>query len=355
MATESRDPGFPEFLAAGQSAEAVGRHFIEVPLAAAQQSAFESAIELLALMRMLPVAFAASQKNELTRILKTSDEKDPRVVALKSSMEQAALLQATAQRGQARVQRALTLASGALAGGGAGFHGFVSDSNLAPLKGLTVRVTETRHGQGKTFTTTTQDDGFFSIDLGRSMMPPRDPAAKPRPTNVAEWIAELFAARSEAPTASSARSHEPDLFADRSMDAAAGAAPSNADASAGRVEIVKSGTLLYRDPIPVELTAGSIYREYVIADAPPPSGADDRDDVPSDRPRSPREPRPPREPKPPRATEPPPQPSAADVRDVALDRPSPPREPKPPRETEPPRETKPPERSAKSGQPKKKK
>jgi len=240
VATEPRKTAFPEFAADIQSVDAVGRQFIEVPLEGAQQSVLGSAADLAALLSVLPDAFAASQRRELSRILKSGNDRDPRVAALQASIEQADVLHATAGRGQARVQRALV----ALAGGSAVFHGFVSDGDLAPLEGLTVRLTDPKTAGGKTLTAKTEADGHFSIDLGLNNSASRGSGAKP----VAQRIADLFAVRSEDPTA---------------------APPGNAEVGVGQVEILRNETLLSSDPTPVVLNAGSVYREYVIVDAAP--------------------------------------------------------------------------------------
>ena len=239
MTAKSRKTGFPDFVADIQSAEDVSRQFIDAPLAAAQQSALGSAAALATLLGMLPDAFAASQQRELNRILKSGNDNDPRVAALQASIEQAERLHTTARRGQARVQRALV----ALAAGGDVFHGFVSDSDLAPLEGLTVRLTETPAEGVKAFTATTEADGYFSIDLSPNTSTRRDAGAKASPINLSQRIAALFARGSDDRTTAPA---------------------GNPETSVGQVEILKYDRLLYRDPTLVALKEGRIYREYVI-------------------------------------------------------------------------------------------
>ena len=256
MAPKSRQTGFPDFVADSPSPESARRQSIEAPLEAAQQSALDSATALATLLSMLPDAFAVSQQRELNRILKSGSDNDPRVAALQASIEQAERLHTTARRGQARVQRAL----GALAGGGEVFHGFVSDSDHAPLAGLTVRVTGTQAGV-KAFMATTEADGYFTIDLSTNTSTRRDAGTKASPINLSQRIAALFAGGS----------------GDRRTTA-----PAGTETSVGQVEIVKQDTLLYRDPTPVALNEGRVYREYVIAGTAPSSASDVRD-VPSGR------------------------------------------------------------------------
>ena len=262
MASESRTTGFPEFVADMQSSEAVRRQLVDIPMAAAQQSVLGTAAALASLLGGLPDAFAASQRRELDRILKSGDDRDPRVAALRASIAQADVLCATAQLGQTRVERMV----GALAGGGEAFHGFVSDSHLAPLEGLTVRLTETKAEAQKAFTARTEADGYFSIDLGGKPWTPRDGAAKGRPINMAERMGDLFGGASEGATP---------------------AAAENREAKFGQVEILKNDSVLYRDPVDVALNDGSTYREYVIPEITPSSSSGVRDG-PSEPPNTPR-------------------------------------------------------------------
>lgn len=262
-----------DFLRDVPSVDAVRRQFIDGPLQASEPAALEIAAELFALLRTLPDAFAASQRRELGRLLRTSDAKDARVMALQASIEQADALRATAQLGQVRLERAM----GTLIGGVTGFHGFVSDGNLAPLPKLTVRLTASAQGKGKTFSGTTQADGFFSIELEKTT---RDSGAKRGPTSMIDRLAAVFAGGGADAHLAAARPDE---------------------TGEGRVEILKGGTVIYSDPVPVVLGEGSVYREYVIAtgEAPPAhSGTLDLRDTPPDRPGGP----PPR-PTPPRGGE----------------------------------------------------
>ena len=252
MATKSRKTGIPEFFADTQSAENLRRQFIEAPMEAASQSALGVGIELATLMSILPDAFAASQRRELERVQESGKENDARVAALRTSIEQADVLRTMARRGQVRIQRALV----AVAANDDVFHGFVSDADLAPLKGLTVRLTGGRNTRAKAFSATTDDDGYFSIALGAKSDAQRDSGAKASPINVSQRITNLMAGLSQETSASSAAS---------------------AEGGVSQVEILKRGTLLHRDPVLVARDGGSIYREYVIADTEASSASDFRD------------------------------------------------------------------------------
>lgn len=240
MATESRKSGFPKFIVDVQSAEGLRRQFIEAPMETAQPSALGAAAELANLMSILPDAFVTSQRRELERIKRSGNENDPRVAPLQTSIEQVSVLQTIAQRGQTRVQRALA----AIASNDNVFHGFVSDRDVVPLKGLTVRLTDKNTKSAKAFTATTDAEGYFSIDLGTDKPSPRDSDAKPNPINLSKWMADLMAGLSQDTSQAPAASTE---------------------AGIGQVEILNAkGKLLHRDPTLVALSGGSIYREYVI-------------------------------------------------------------------------------------------
>lgn len=266
MATESRTTGFPEFTADMQSPDAMRRQFIEVPLAAAQQPAMRSAAELMSLMRLLPTALVASQQRELTRVLKSADERDPRVLVLKASIEQVEVLRTTGRQGQARVQRAIE----SLSGGGDVFLGFVSDVNFVPQEGLTVRLTDTKGAGEKSLSATTERDGSFSIELGTKTSRVSSSIPSAGSANVMQRI---FA-----------------LFADAGQESTAGAQPTKdgGEANVGQVEILGNGKLLYRDPMPVVLQHGSVYREYVIPDTSSSSTSGVRDVPPAPSTRPPR-------------------------------------------------------------------
>ncbi len=208
MADQSGTTGFSEFSSAAQTPDAVRQKLIDAQMEAARQPALDLAGELLTFLGSLPGAFAESQRRELKRLMRSTDEKDPRVAALQASIEQADMLQSTALSGQARVNRALT----ALSRGGDYFQGFVSDADFAPLADRTVQLTGF-----KTYSATTEADGYFSIALDLKEMFSREPAAAGK---TGEW----------------------------------------------QVEILKGSTLIYRDPTPLVLSGGSAYREYVVSE-----------------------------------------------------------------------------------------
>ena len=261
MATESDRTEFAGFFNT-KSAETLRRQFIEAPLEAAGQSALGSGIELGNLLSMLPAAFVASQDRELKRVLSSGIENDPRVAALESSIEQAGVLQTMAQRGQVRIERALV----AVAGKDHVFHGFVSDADLAPLKGLTVRLTGSKATRSKTLSTTTDDDGYFSIALGTKSNMQQDSGAKASKISLAQRISDLMAGPGIEPISTPLESVP------------------NEDAS--QVEILKKGKLAHSDPVLVARDQGSVYREYVISTEKPPSASDFRKFMSASKPRS---------------------------------------------------------------------
>ena len=247
MATQSRNSGIPEFFADTESAEDLRRKFIEDPMEGSAQSALRTGSELANLMSFLPGAFVASQQRELERVKRSGGEKDPRVAALQASIEQADLLQTMALRGQVRVKRALV----ALTSNDAVFHGFVSDSELAPLKGLTVRLTDSKNPRAKTFSAVTDDDGYFSMALGTKSAIRDATGAKVKSINLSQRLAALTARLSREPGAPP---------------------PAGAEANLSQVEILSKQKLVFTDPVPVALDGGSIYREYAITDPSSPSG-----------------------------------------------------------------------------------
>ena len=155
MATNERKTTLPGFFTDTNSEENVRRQFIEAPLEAASQPALGAALELATLLGILPNAFVASQQRELKRVVQSSSENDPRAVALQTLINHADVLRTMARRGQVRIQRALVT----VADDGDVFHGFVSNSDFAPLRGLTVRLTDTKTASVKAFIATTDVDG----------------------------------------------------------------------------------------------------------------------------------------------------------------------------------------------------
>lgn len=240
MKTNSRNTEFPDFFADTKSPESVRRQFLETPLEGARQSAIGPALELAQLLTLLPDAFAASQRRELKRIQSSAKEYDPRVAALEASIEQADAMRLMARRGEVRAQRSLT----AFATRDEVFHGFVSDSELNPLPGLTVQLTSGREKINKEFSATTDDDGYFSIPVGRKGSTKRE-GEKQAENLTPEQIAELLARRGKE-TSDYQQQWE--------------------GRTGIRVEILKKDKLLHEDPVPIGLGEGSAYREYFISD-----------------------------------------------------------------------------------------
>ena len=247
MDTKSSNTGFPEFFVDAKSAESVQRQFIDAPLQAALQSGFGTALEVAKLLRVLPDAFAASQRSELDRIKQSAEKNDPRVAALEASIEQADDLRRVVRLAEIRTQRSLI----ALVNEREVFHGFVSDSHMNPLKGLTVQVTAGKAGRAKSLSDITDADGYFNISLGKTS-PPRS-SGKEAANITPEQIAELFA-RQE-------KEREGEHLDDETREES-------------RVEILKKGKLLYEDPTALRLDEGSVYREYVISEKASPSKPD---------------------------------------------------------------------------------
>jgi hypothetical protein len=253
MATQSNRSEFPSFFADTKSAETLRRQFIEAPLEGAQQSVLTSGLELANLLSVLPDAFVASQRRELERMKKSGKDNDPRTTALQASIEQTNVLRTTTQRGQARVRRIAV----ALADSHDLFHGFVSDAESAPLKGLKVRLVDSSKTRGaKTLTATTDHDGYFSIPIDAQNN--AESRAKSSQMNLSERITNLFAGSGKV------------------MNAAASTGSSVASEGGYQVEILKKGEVAYRDPALVSMGEGSVYREYVIAADKPPSASDFR-------------------------------------------------------------------------------
>jgi hypothetical protein len=239
MATKN---SFSGLFGSARSPEEIRRRFIEAPLDASGPAALASALEIASVLTKLPDVFIASQNKELARLRATAGENDPRADALQASIEQAQELTATAQKGQARVQR---VAAAAVAGQKV-FHGFVSAPGLEPVAGLTVRLSERKAG-GATGTATTDADGYFSMPLGPKEYGAAD--TKNREFSLSQRINRLMETRAVNLNAS----------ADTADTAAA--APQTEEST---VQIFRNKKLLHEDPIPVDLSGGSIYREYVV-------------------------------------------------------------------------------------------
>lgn len=232
------------FLSGDQSAAKIRRDFIDKPLASAKLSLLGTGMELLDLMSILPDAFIASQERELERVKGSGAENDDRTKALEASIEQARTLRATVQRGESRVQRALS----SLSDNSHAFHGFVSDADLNPLGGLTVHLI-TRETGKRGLTALTDDDGYFRIPLAKKKgAAGKEFREQVRDTSFSQRLNDLFA---QNPLASTVSANANGSTSDPGEEA--------------EVEILQKNTVVYTDPHHVPTGGGSVYREYVVS------------------------------------------------------------------------------------------
>jgi hypothetical protein len=245
MARNFKQTGLPDFFVDSKSPEKIRKQFIDGPAKAAQQAAFAPALELVELFSLLPDAFAKSQKRELERLKSSAEDNDPRVAALEASIARAETMISVARRGEMRVQRSLM----ALAMGEDVFHGFVSDTKLNPLEGLTVQVSLTSDPKSKKLSATTEEDGYFRIPLGKRSGRTNKETEEEAEDLTPEKIAELLARQKQ--------------------DRAGDYQPGGRSDEDSFVQIFKKSHLLHEDPVAVELGDGSVYREYVISGEKP--------------------------------------------------------------------------------------
>lgn len=212
---------------------------------AVKPAALDAAGEVLAVLALLPDAFIRSQKRELARVMRTEkDEKNPRVAGLRRSIEQVEILGETARHGQSRIERLSTM----LDNDKHVFQGFVSDAELRPLPGVRVQVSDAEATGGKTLSAVTAGDGYFAIALSAK--------GNERGTPMTEGLADVLNRAFAAPGKADAKN------ARVKAEAAAAAASQQRKA---RVEIFDAaGKSLHKDPQPLPLGAGGIYREYVV-------------------------------------------------------------------------------------------
>lgn len=249
------------FFNGGVSAGSMQKEFIEAPMAAARQPAITTGLDLLAFMSAMPDIFLASEQRELRRLARTSDNKnDPRIERLKVSIERASELSSTAKLGKTRIDRAIV----ALSNEDNVFHGFVSDTNLKPQEKLTVRISAFRDGDNggdketKSFSATTDADGYFSISLGKEKTCTRKSGANESAVKLSEQMEERLAsvnAKAKADTSTTSNSR------------GAAAAVENTNEVLARVEILDANkNIIYQDDSPLVVNAGTAYREYVLSD-----------------------------------------------------------------------------------------
>jgi hypothetical protein len=222
---------------------------IRRPAEEAQERIASIGVDTLALLGALPRAFARSQQRELKRLLSTGkDDKDPRVIALRTSLERTGVLLETAAIGQARIDRMLEPADRSVVT----FSGFVSDENLHPLAGHRVQVSE---AQGASLSAVTDAQGFFSIVIGKNS----NAVLRRDAGLVGAMLGAKADPKNEAVKAEAAKA-----------EAARAAAQPGATAApverVGRVEIFDTtGKQVHDDPQPLPLYGNTnLYREYVI-------------------------------------------------------------------------------------------
>ncbi|HEX7294918.1 MAG TPA: hypothetical protein VF251_04135, partial [Pyrinomonadaceae bacterium] len=249
-ATNSGKNSFSGLFGAARSPEEFRRRFVDAPLDASVPAVLESALEMANVLTLLPEVFIASQKKELGRLQTSVGPNDSRLAAMQASIEQAEELSDTADKAQARVTRVAT----ATAAGQKVFHGFVSAPDLSPLSGVSVRLTERAAGGAKGGATT-DEDGYFSLPLER---PDYTAATKTRNVSLSQQLNRLFETRRL-----------------ETLDSSENATADSEKAATTRestVQIFRKDKLIHEDPIPVDLGAGSIYREYIINEQ---AGSDD--------------------------------------------------------------------------------
>jgi len=257
MINKSNSNERAEFISQGVDGDSLNRQFIEAPLAAARQSAIGTGLDLLAFMSALPDAFIASEKRELKRLSRSSDDKnDPRIERLKISIESAGELRSTANLGKARLERGLV----SMSEDGNVFHGFVSDTELRPREKLVVRISAVRDGEKseKSLSATTDADGYFSISLGKDTKARQKTGAPESSVTLSERMNELLMrVNAKADTAADSKA---------ATDKTASAAGEGKEILA-RVEILDaSGKILHQDSSALVVNAGTAYREYAIDD-----------------------------------------------------------------------------------------
>lgn len=249
MANDSSKKSFSGVFGSARTPEDVRRRFIEAPLDASVPAALESVLEMANVLTLLPEVFIASQNKELERLRTSVGPNDPRFAALRVSIEQAEELGDTAEKAQARIQRV----SMATAAGQKVFHGFVSAPDLSPLAGVSVRLTERATGGAKAGATTDKD-GYFSLPL--EPVNYDTSRTKTRNVSVSQRINKLFETRrlDTLDTAATATTDEQQQTREST------------------VQIFRKNKLIHEDPIPLQLDAGSIYREYIVDEQ---AGSDD--------------------------------------------------------------------------------
>lgn len=249
MISKSKNNGRTPFIADNIKAETIGKEFFEAPLNAARQSTIHLGLDLLDFMSALPDAFIAAEEREVKRLSRTSkDKNDLRIEQLKLSIARTQLIRENANLGKARIERALV----ALSEDGNIFHGFVSDTNANPRAGLTVRITVARENEsGASRSAVTDDDGYFSISLDNE----KNASTKRNSLNrqkMSGKLADLFATQNNTNT--TAGTH----------DTNAEAVVNERNEVLAEVTIFNDRELVYQDGVPLVISEGTAYREYVV-------------------------------------------------------------------------------------------
>jgi len=254
MINKSKQNESSPFIAEGIDADTINKQFIEAPMNAARQPAITTGLDLLAFMSSLPGAFIASEERELKRLSRTSKTKnDARIERLQISIKRAQEIRSNAYQGKARIEHALV----SLSAEGNVFHGFVSDTDLNPRKGLTVRISAKGNERVEASRSTTTDaDGYFSIPLDNGKTDPHKKAAQESDAKFSDRMAALL----------SNVNAKNDTTADKKASAdKANTAASDRTEVLAQVEILDDNkNVLYQDPSPLVINTGTAYREYVI-------------------------------------------------------------------------------------------
>jgi hypothetical protein len=250
MSTLSYKPGQAAFISDGASADDIFKEYIDAPLAAAQQPALNTGMQLLAFMSALPDAFMASEQRELKRLSRNADSKnDARIERLKLSIERANEIHTTAMQGKTRIDRAIM----ALSTEENIFHGFVSNTQLQPYEKLTVRIFKDRTTDGNTkavdsLSGTTDKDGYFRISLGKETNQRKPASSYEVPVGLSQQMSDLLSKVNKEKT-----------------NATRSATAQDSKQITVQVEILNAdGKQLYLDPNPLVLNEGSAYREYIV-------------------------------------------------------------------------------------------
>jgi len=246
MTSQSRDTGNSQFFADDLSADTLREQLLKAQMDAAREPAITTALELFSFMSALPDAFVASQQREAKRLQKLGRDKDPRIEALKVSIEESDKLRATARLGQVRLERALA----ALSAQNDVFHGFVSDTELQFQKGYTVRLVGVSDTDGKSrVSATTESDGYFSITLKARETASGFAAKDETQANLFVGMFELFGKTGRAAAAATE---------------ASATSPITESAKASVEILDPNGQRVHQDPVPIIIDSGSVYREYII-------------------------------------------------------------------------------------------